>query len=74
MEDRGGDVDIEVPEDDDPLADTNVAGTSNAGTSKTTRNGSPLPPKVLFKSTTGKGVAFTQEDVQYMVDYMKYRK
>ncbi|KAG8836367.1 hypothetical protein FRC17_005653 [Serendipita sp. 399] len=51
-----------------------AAGPSTSTPSKRTRNGSPVPPKILYKSTTGKGVAFTAEDVKYMLDYMKHRK
>ena len=49
---------------------TPVGGTGN----KNPRTGSPIAPKILYKSTTGKGVAFTPEDVQYLLDYMEYRK
>ncbi|CAG7853782.1 SubName: Full=Uncharacterized protein {ECO:0000313/EMBL:CCA68050.1} [Serendipita indica DSM 11827] len=35
---------------------------------------SPTPPKTLYKSTTGKGVAFTPEDVKFLMDYLKYRR
>jgi hypothetical protein len=38
------------------------------------RNRSPTPPKALFRSTTGKGVAFTDEDVNFLVRFMEYRK
>jgi hypothetical protein len=38
------------------------------------RNRSPTPPKALFRSTTGKGVAFTDEDVNFLVRFMAYRK
>lgn len=38
------------------------------------RNRSPTPPRALFRSTTGKGVAFTQEDVTFLVRFMEYRK
>jgi len=38
------------------------------------RNRSPTPPRALFRSTTGKGVAFTQEDVSFLVKFMEYRK
>ncbi|KIK67480.1 hypothetical protein GYMLUDRAFT_238760 [Collybiopsis luxurians FD-317 M1] len=38
------------------------------------RNRSPTPPRALFRSTTGKGVAFTDEDVSFLVRYMEYRK
>lgn len=72
MEDRDdmGDLEQDGEQDDNP----DGGGPSNHIASRTTRNGSPIPPKILYKSTTGKGVAFTQEDVQYMLDYMKYRK
>ncbi|KAK7472500.1 hypothetical protein VKT23_000615 [Stygiomarasmius scandens] len=35
---------------------------------------SPTPPRVLFRSTTGKGVAFTQEDITFLKRFMEYRK
>lgn len=38
------------------------------------RNRSPTPPRALFRSTTGKGVAFTDEDVAFLVRFMEYRK
>lgn len=38
------------------------------------RNRSPTPPRALFRSTTGKGVAFTDEDVAFLVRFMDYRK
>lgn len=38
------------------------------------RNRSPTPPRALFRSTTGKGVAFTSEDVNFLVRFMEYRK
>ncbi|KAG8933362.1 hypothetical protein FRC01_009687 [Tulasnella sp. 417] len=38
------------------------------------RNRSPTPPRSLHRSTTGKGIAFTEEDVAYLVKYMAYRK
>ncbi|KAH7927494.1 hypothetical protein BV22DRAFT_1006901 [Leucogyrophana mollusca] len=38
------------------------------------RNRSPTPPRALFRSTTGKGVAFTDEDVTFLVRFMEYRK
>ncbi|KZT58606.1 hypothetical protein CALCODRAFT_494704 [Calocera cornea HHB12733] len=33
---------------------------------------SPTPPKTLYRSTTGKGVAFTEEDVRYLLRYLQY--
>jgi hypothetical protein len=38
------------------------------------RSRSPTPPRALFRSTTGKGVAFTDEDVAFLVRFMQYRK
>ena len=38
------------------------------------RTRSPTPPKALFRSTTGKGVAFTDEDISFLVRFMDYRK
>ena len=39
-----------------------------------TRTRSPTPPRALFRSTTGKGVAFTEDDVAFLVRFMQYRK
>jgi len=38
------------------------------------RNRSPTPPRALFRSTTGKGVAFTQEDIDFLMKFLKYRE
>ena len=38
------------------------------------RDRSPSPPRALFRSTTGKGVAFTDEDVAFLIRFMEYRK
>ncbi|KAF8639576.1 hypothetical protein AX17_001478 [Amanita inopinata Kibby_2008] len=38
------------------------------------RNRSPTPPRALYRSTTGKGVAFTEEDVRFLMRFMDYRK
>ncbi|KAG8907436.1 hypothetical protein FRB99_004231 [Tulasnella sp. 403] len=35
---------------------------------------SPTPPRSLHRSTTGKGIAFTDEDVTFLVKYLTYRK
>ncbi len=34
---------------------------------------SPTPPRALYRSTTGKGVAFTDEDVVFLVRFLEYR-
>ena len=41
---------------------------------KRLRNRSPTPPRALYRSTTGKGIAFTAEDVSFLCKYMAYRK
>jgi len=38
------------------------------------RTRSPTPPRALFRSTTGKGVAFTEEDVTFLVRFMEFKK
>lgn len=38
------------------------------------RNRSPTPPRALYRSTTGKGVAFTSEDVAFLCKFMAFRK
>jgi hypothetical protein len=37
-----------------------------------TRPRSPSPPRLLFRSTTGKGIAFTATDVNFLVRYLEY--
>jgi hypothetical protein len=41
---------------------------------KNGRTRSPTPPRALFRSTTGKGVAFTEEDVTFLVRFMEFKK
>ena len=71
------------PEPDDEESLLNVGpgpGSMNAARqggqlpAERARGGSPTPPKALFRSTTGKGVAFTDEDVTFLVQFMEYRK
>lgn len=38
------------------------------------RNKSPTPPRALFRSTTGKGVAFTVQDRDFLIGFMAHRK
>ncbi|KIM45447.1 hypothetical protein M413DRAFT_66281 [Hebeloma cylindrosporum] len=54
------------------LLDMNAATAAAAAAPH--RDRSPTPPRALFRSTTGKGVAFTQEDVTFLVRFMEYRK
>jgi len=42
--------------------------------SKTPLDRSPTPPRALFRSTTGKGVAFTMQDRSFLISFMEYRK
>lgn len=39
-----------------------------------TRNRSPTPPRALFRSTTGKGVAFTPDDIAFLCKFMAHRQ
>ncbi|KAF9479061.1 hypothetical protein BDN70DRAFT_913361 [Pholiota conissans] len=55
-----------------PRLDMNAATAAAAAAPH--RNRSPTPPRALFRSTTGKGVAFTQEDVTFLVRFMEYRR
>ncbi|KAG8985668.1 hypothetical protein FRB90_004510 [Tulasnella sp. 427] len=47
---------------------------ASTSTPRDGRNRSPTPPRSLHRSTTGKGIAFTEDDVTYLVKYMAYRK
>lgn len=38
------------------------------------RTRSPTPPRALYRSTTGKGVAFTEDDVTFLMRFMQYKK
>ena len=49
-------------------------GQQHLGPSPVPRNRSPTPPRALYRSTTGKGVAFTREDVRFLTRFMEYRK
>jgi hypothetical protein len=51
-----------------------MAAATAAAVAAPRRDRSPTPPRALFRSTTGKGVAFTQEDVTFLIRFMEYRK
>ena len=80
----GDDLNMEIEEDAMPgiQGDLDAGGSSSrvsnvvnpARDSPMQRDRSPTPPRALFRSTTGKGVAFTQEDVTFLVRLMEYRK
>ena len=38
------------------------------------RERSPTPPRALFRSTTGKGVAFTDEDIAFLIKLLNHKK
>lgn len=83
-------IDIEVDNDTprasssiqpvDHPPSVHVAGRLDMDAAKTAvdtvrnRDRSPTPPRCLYRSTTGKGVAFTQEDVNFLMKFMAYRK
>ena len=80
----GEDLNLEMEDDVMPgiQTDLEAGGSSSralnvansARDSPMQRDRSPTPPRALFRSTTGKGVAFTQEDVTFLVRLMEYRK
>ncbi|CEL57946.1 hypothetical protein RSOLAG1IB_02691 [Rhizoctonia solani AG-1 IB] len=67
-----------------PSASSNGAGThqlaapttlvrpSAVGLGRTDR--SPTPPRALYRSTTGKGIAFTETDVTFLMKFLHYRR
>lgn len=52
---------------------TTIQAAKRAAALDTQRTRSPTPPRALFRSTTGKGVAFTDEDVTFLVRFLEYR-
>lgn len=50
-----------------------IAAARRAAQADIGRTRSPTPPRALFRSTTGKGVAFTEEDVTFLVRFLDYR-
>ncbi|CAE6535410.1 unnamed protein product [Rhizoctonia solani] len=45
---------------------------SAVGLGRTDR--SPTPPRALYRSTTGKGIAFTETDVTFLMKFLHYRR
>ncbi|KAI0743774.1 hypothetical protein C8Q80DRAFT_1183068 [Daedaleopsis nitida] len=50
-----------------------IAAAYRAVAADAQRARSPTPPRALYRSTTGKGVAFTDEDVIFLVRFLDYR-
>ncbi|KAI0758347.1 hypothetical protein BC629DRAFT_1125756 [Irpex lacteus] len=50
-----------------------IAAARRAAAADAQRTRSPTPPRALYRSTTGKGVAFTEEDVTFLVRFLEYR-
>ncbi|KAF8633653.1 hypothetical protein AX15_001303 [Amanita polypyramis BW_CC] len=73
---NGGDHDID--EEEEMLQGNSngihMSAGQHLGPSPMPRNRSPTPPRALYRSTTGKGVAFTREDVRFLTRFMEYRK
>lgn len=68
-------VPLPGPEDEPILESaTAVEAAPFPSTSTQQRNRSPTPPRALTRSTTGKGIAFTHEDVNFLVRFLDYRK
>ena len=67
--------DPDVDEEEEMLhADGLHMNTGQQLGSSSGRNRSPTPPRALYRSTTGKGVAFTREDVRFLTRFMEYRR
>ncbi|GJJ06514.1 hypothetical protein Clacol_000706 [Clathrus columnatus] len=62
-----------LPGEDEPLLDSSGA-VATAVNFPQKRNRSPTPPRALTRSTTGKGIAFTREDVNFLMRFLEYRK
>ncbi|KIJ49439.1 hypothetical protein M422DRAFT_27806 [Sphaerobolus stellatus SS14] len=64
--------------EDEPVLDSSAAAATAAAFGSTNssqkRNRSPTPPRALTRSTTGKGIAFTQEDVNFLLRFLEFRK
>ncbi|TFK25250.1 hypothetical protein FA15DRAFT_668790 [Coprinopsis marcescibilis] len=74
MDDMEGMMDIE---EEDMLSGGPGPSSSrlNPGRGRADSRGrSPTPPRALYRSTTGKGVAFTKEDITYLKRYMKHKE
>lgn len=78
QEDQLPDADAEIPQTPQPPVPGanpgSIAAAKRAAQSDTQRARSPTPPRALYRSTTGKGVAFTDEDVMFLVRFLEYRK
>lgn len=59
--------------EDEPVLDSSGA-VATAVNFPQKRNRSPTPPRALTRSTTGKGIAFTAEDVNFLMRFLRYRK
>ena len=74
-EDMGMDIDGDVQRASSGAAPRlDMAAAAAAAIAAPQRTRSPTPPRALYRSTTGKGVAFTQEDVNFLMSFMEYRK
>lgn len=59
--------------EDEPVLDSSGA-VATAVNFPQKRTRSPTPPRALTRSTTGKGIAFTREDVTFLMRFLEYRK
>jgi len=73
-----GDWEINVSDAEATMASTDHMSLSDSLSqprkSNTPLGRSPTPPRALFRSTTGKGVAFTIQDRSFLISFMEYRK
>jgi len=77
---RGGNEDGEQQDDEQQVVAGPGPGAIAAAKARVRAEGqinrtrSPSPPRALYRSTTGKGVAFTDEDVTFLIRLLEYRK
>jgi hypothetical protein len=75
---RGTDIDMdELPPNPPNVPGPETIAAARCRAREDRENGrtrSPTPPRALYRSTTGKGVAFTEEDVTFLVRFMEFKK
>ena len=69
---NGGDHDVD--EEEEMMHADGMHMNTGQQLGPSSRNRSPTPPRALYRSTTGKGVAFTREDVRFLTRFMEYRR
>ncbi|QRV90666.1 BRCA1 carboxy-terminus (BRCT) domain protein [Ceratobasidium sp. AG-Ba] len=78
--DEPSSVDPSVPEPSTTTHQLAAPSSSAAGAARPSAvelgrtDRSPTPPRALYRSTTGKGIAFTETDVRFLMRFLTYRR